>query len=609
MPSNQEIVVFYPGSFSPIHIGHLSLIERCLNYPNVAGVIVVKGRGERDGFDYKSMYEFDKLFFDPDSIDVQFILSDKNSPIEDIYELTRNISKNDKNNNYWKFFMLSSDKDNDKRTEQYYQYFKDFSNIDVVDLDIDTSPLEINGKIISSSDLRKLIKENNFDEFIKYYPNEWLKKYNLTVNEIKKEFNKLTKNISESFYPKLKYPVLNEGGAYQHIPHVYEDLELSFKDLKNIIKGIAFNKINNLTEKVDGVNLMVTKKDGDILFSRNTTQSKNYGENALNIIDFKFFIEEKDLPSAVKQAFIDAATQLEFVLSQININFEDGKKWLSVEIIDTNIQNVIPYNHNEIIFSDWVTLDEDGEVVFSTSTDLKRLADKCNELSDNPFYIVPANKVEVESESIDKKIIEKFISLIDDLGDDSELLGNYVIDIFYDYLNETAELNNINFNDLKRKDDGELIENLLSRWIFDDKTIPINKLTKSLSDDEKNFIYQVDEEKGKIIAEILEPIEQIFIDFGVYIISHLNNIINRNTDFSNDILDKLNNNIDLLSDSDDIEDIEFVKNQLHRIGGRYDKLTPSEGIVFKYKSKLFKLTGVFGPINQLIGKNKFKANK
>ena len=54
-----------------------------------------------------------------------------------------------------------------------------------------------------------------------------------------------------------------EGGAYGHMAHPFDDKDLTFKDLKNIIEmglGGQLNSEDNVTEKLDGQNLMISRK-------------------------------------------------------------------------------------------------------------------------------------------------------------------------------------------------------------------------------------------------------------------------------------------------------------------------------------------------------------
>jgi len=39
--------------------------------------------------------------------------------------------------------------------------------------------------------------------------------------------------------------------------------------------------------------------------------------------------------------------------------------------------------------------------------------------------------------------------------------------------------------------------------------------------------------------------------------------------------------------------------------GGFKKLVPTEGIVFVYKGKTYKLTGLFAPVNQLLGLTRY----
>jgi tRNA nucleotidyltransferase (CCA-adding enzyme) len=59
----------------------------------------------------------------------------------------------------------------------------------------------------------------------------------------------------------VRKELLVEGGAYGHMAHPFDDKDLTFKDLKNIIDmglGGQLNREDNVTEKLDGQNLMIS---------------------------------------------------------------------------------------------------------------------------------------------------------------------------------------------------------------------------------------------------------------------------------------------------------------------------------------------------------------
>lgn len=53
--------------------------------------------------------------------------------------------------------------------------------------------------------------------------------------------------------------------------------------------------------------------------------------------------------------------------------------------------------------------------------------------------------------------------------------------------------------------------------------------------------------------------------------------------------------------------MKFLKNQLLRLKdiGGFEAIVPTEGVVFRYKGKLYKLTGAFAPVNQILGYLRF----
>ena len=73
------------------------------------------------------------------------------------------------------------------------------------------------------------------------------------------KYSPLTKDWWEDELREL----ITEGGAYGHMAHPFDDKDLTFKDLKNIIErgiGGLLDREDNVTEKLDGQNLMISWK-------------------------------------------------------------------------------------------------------------------------------------------------------------------------------------------------------------------------------------------------------------------------------------------------------------------------------------------------------------
>jgi len=62
---------------------------------------------------------------------------------------------------------------------------------------------------------------------------------------------------------------LFEGGAYGHLAHPFEDMDLTMQDFRDMINTTingSFSPNHFLQEKTDGVNIMVSWKNGKLKF-------------------------------------------------------------------------------------------------------------------------------------------------------------------------------------------------------------------------------------------------------------------------------------------------------------------------------------------------------
>ena len=74
--------------------------------------------------------------------------------------------------------------------------------------------------------------------------------------------NKLTQFLVDGILNEPK-TILNEGGAYGHLAHPYEDMELTFQDLRNMVDQSLLGDLKAF-EKTDGQQLSFTWKDGQL---------------------------------------------------------------------------------------------------------------------------------------------------------------------------------------------------------------------------------------------------------------------------------------------------------------------------------------------------------
>ena len=99
------------------------------------------------------------------------------------------------------------------------------------------------------------------------------------------------------------------GGAYGHMAHPFDDKDLTFGDLKKIITdglGGQLNREDNVTEKLDGQNIMISWKNDKLIAARNKGHIKNHGANALSVSGIKnMFAGRGDIEKAFVYAMRD----------------------------------------------------------------------------------------------------------------------------------------------------------------------------------------------------------------------------------------------------------------------------------------------------------------
>ena len=204
------------------------------------------------------------------------------------------------------------------------------------------------------SDMNKIIKQLGW-EIVKYFGDESVKDGNIQDSDLKLADSEgdVIQNIKESFMKDVN--LLIEGGAYGHMNHPFDDNNLTFSDLKNIvIIGLSgqLNREDKVSEKLDGQNLMVSWVDGKLKAARNKGHLKNGGKTAPTTSGIASMFAGR---GNVKKAFVGAMRDLEKSIGSLSDAqkkkiFGNGTKWMNLEVIYPQTANVIDYDVAEIVF-------------------------------------------------------------------------------------------------------------------------------------------------------------------------------------------------------------------------------------------------------------------
>ena len=158
-----------------------------------------------------------------------------------------------------------------------------------------------------------------------------------------------------------------------------------------------------------------------------------------------------------------------------------------------------------------------------------------------------------------------------------------------------------NFADL----DPALKEGLLLRWAYlDKKTLNMRDLKKAVTPEQAKAVKDFDGQRNKKYKENILPFENLFLELGADVLKNVSNFVAANPEAEKARLHKqIRSEADKVKKNGDLKQIEKVEKELKRLEGigGIESIIPTEGLVFKYNGKTFKLTGTFAAINQLMG--------
>lgn len=623
--------ILFPGAFKPVHAGHVALIEKYLNSDDYdVDVTVVISKSPREGITAQSSEWFLKKVF-RNSRKVKIMISEAPSPIGQVYNMIGEKVYGD-----GIYAMGASSKTGD--IDRAEKCVKAFSNngkyhtegVEVILFPVSPEPIEYhtrndayNNQPISARIVRDDIRKGMYNLFKEAY-SPLLKEKRISSDELREYYNKL----KEELLP-VQEGVLNEGGAAGHMSHPYDVKSFTFADLRDLIRDLFTGEIEHITEKLDGQNLFASvDTQGRTVFARNTTHLK---EAPWTLDDIKHNPKWIDNPS-VQKAFSDAADTIDAVFKNIPgavkfFNYDDKadgvryQHWVNLEIIDTRNFNVIPYAESTISFHgiksyvydysdrlkeptyELIDLNDD------TQREMLEVLEKAIKKTDKTVF-----KAQVTPEMILKKFVngelkaEKYYRQLDKImqsagvspSNDDFTIEDYQREMLINYIDNSARLGFL---------DNDALRFMLDRWTGNSKEAITNLKTKKTSQgpitvEQYSIIRDFDKNDFKlVIKKIMQPLDKLFIQLGNEILKNVQGLAN--SGHENDIQKSLKK---------EMKDIEFAVNNsddekakiklaaaLQRLADADYEVNATEGIVFKYKGQLLKLTGSFAPFNQLMG--------
>ena len=410
----------------------------------------------------------------------------------------------------------------------------------------------------------------------------------------------------------IKVSLLIEGGAAGHMNHPFDDKNLTFTDLKNIIiygLGGNLNREDNVTEKLDGQNLMISWKNGRLVTARNKGQLRNYGESSM---DVKGVASKFAGRGDIKDAFVFAMKDLEKAAKSLSDKqkekvFGNGKKWMNLEVIYPASANVIDYDKAQIIFHGALEYDESGKAIGEAKDSARMLAGMIKQVNQDVqkhFKIGKPQFLEIPKVQDFGKKKKVYLNRLKKLQNQYKLKDNDTLSKYHQSFWEEFIFNSA--KQMKYKVPNRVLVNLTKRWAFLDKSYSVQRIKGDIKNTKfLDWILSFDKnDHSKWVKQNMKPFEVLFFDVGAEILKNIGGYLAASPKTAVQKIRKdVINAIKTVKSGGDVKKIQTLKHQLEKLEkiGGLSSIVPSEGIVFKYKGNTYKFTGAFAPVNQIMG--------
>jgi hypothetical protein len=424
----------------------------------------------------------------------------------------------------------------------------------------------------------------------------------------------MNKQLKQQFAALVKHVVLeqiDEGGLGGHMAHVHEDQDLTFGEIKAIMHQASKGKLEAVTEKLDGQNTFFSyDPQNGLRFARNTENIVTGGMGA-DEIESRW----ADKPTVAK-AFGKAYKILAAAVAVLSPGarkkiFNDGKIWYSAEIVGTLNPNVINYDQDAIIFHESGTVyDEKGQPLnIDNSANFAALIANVNRMQnavkETGWQVLGPVMVNLQKLANNEPLEIGLSSLNEFMNRWTMDNENNLNDAFHEHLVQDY------LKDLTADDDTKLyIAELISDFdnTLTSKKPALNDLVEQglLVKEQYKMITELIKNGPKLYTKFIEPVRDIIREFAIAMLRGVQSylILNPNQEIQR-LRSKVETAIQQIKNTRTEREIDIMNKELSRLRG-LDNITSSmEGIAFKYNGKLYKLTGAFAPVNQILGIEKY----
>ena len=389
-----------------------------------------------------------------------------------------------------------------------------------------------------------------------------------------------------------QYIDIFEGGLGGHMAHPFDYTDFTANDLIDLVQSLFGGKIENLKEKLDGMNLNATmNNNGEVRFIRNDgdLNSPNGGMSIEDMLE-KWAGKEHQ-----KNVFVPSGKLIEKVFKRVDVRYFNPdathRKVINCECIIAGNTNIIPYATDRVAFHGYKMYElTNGK--YKLVEDVEGNVDELYDAAKDIDEAKPRPNLVIRSVEDGLKFAEKFSNEITNLWREDGLSNDATIE-------EWKHVRFKKFAPEWMRDDDDLYDRICNN----DKSINLTQLKKRYPE-HVDELSRIDKDiKKEVLDNIMDPIDNLFLSIGNELIDMLDGFINSGS--KDELIKSLKNDLESTVEQVESSDSEEVKEKLNkslkRLQALGNKFNVAEGIVVMYKGRRLKLTGSFAPLNQALG--------
>ena len=398
--------------------------------------------------------------------------------------------------------------------------------------------------------------------------------------------------IIPNYIDKFKTTLLesNQVTLEGHILNFYEDHDMPLEELEEVIDAALTGELENVQEKMDGQNITFTVNNGELMFFNKGVSATRVRKGGMNRDTLQRKFQRNKM---MQEAFVSAYDALSEVTSGFDDLFQGGTVVIESALIDPDTPNTILYVNPAIRFIRAVALSPEAQLsqeAFDRFVEHASNSQGRYHMGLVPHVLRRADAISHLTEATAlkhdlRRLAERHgLTIQHTVGDLSRALIRFKL-CTYDCVPE------------------RLREAAVDRLLLGRGELARKYRALGVSPQRWKEFQRLDKNRATFVAEALIPMEEIIQKLGAYTFRNLEFTM---TASNHEQLRLMMEDVRAAYEQDriqaDSDQMERIRVALARMRANQTLFeSPVEGIVFDWRGRTRKLTGMFTAINKLRG--------